>query len=135
MTDKDIEADIQRIRNELQDQGNMMKVMLYSQATEFAAGIVQKLVSDQVLLEIYRRVNGVRTREQILGEIVGLDLKGGKRAATYQKFIQLVELGVIQPVALVGNSGVFQKTAVDEGLRIEKHVDYVKAVKGLPKLQ
>jgi len=113
----------------------MMKVMLYSQATEFAAGIVQKLVSDQVLLEIYRRVNGVRTREQILGEIVGLDLKGGKRAATYQKFIQLVELGVIQPVALVGNSGVFQKTAVDEGLRIEKHVDYVKAVKGLPKLQ
>jgi hypothetical protein len=112
----------------------MMKVMLYSQATEFAASIVQKLVSDQVLLEIYRRIDSVRTRDQIVTDVIALKLNGGGRSAVFRKFTHLIDLGIIQPAALVGVSGVFQKSAVDEGLRIEKNPEYLRAVKGLAKL-
>lgn len=125
----DIAADVRELRREVLEHGNMLGLMMYSQATAFADKVIEELASDSVLLEVFLRIDGVSTKDAVCKAVVALRLPNGARSSVYSRFQKLQNLGLIEPVAAVGSSAVFRKSTIANNLRIEHDPRYVKALK------
>ena len=124
---KDLEVDIQQIKHELFDQGNMLKTLLYSQAQHVADGVVDDLVADEVLLQLYQLVDAAHTRQQIVTEVIALHMRNGARASLYSKLTKLKDLGIVEETS----EGYLRRTTVDDSLRISRHPQLIAAARKL----
>ena len=128
-SETDMAKDLRQIKHDVRVQGNMMKLMLFSQATVFAESVVTQLESDEVLFELFISVDGATSKDELTKKVIALGLKNGGRSSVYSKFAHLEDLALIEPVAGGLRGAVYAKTAISESLRIEMNPAIQRLIK------
>jgi hypothetical protein len=126
---KEIAADLRQLKHEVQSHGNMLGLMMYSQSTAFADRVIADLLDDPVLLEIFARVDGIVTKDDLAKSVVAMAMKNGGRSSVYARFQKLQNLGIVELATPSGTTAVYKKSTVAANLRIEHDPALAKALK------
>lgn len=126
---KEIAADLRQLKHEVQSHGNMLGLMMYSQSTAFTERVITELIDDPVLLEIFARVDGIATKDDLAKAVIAMSMKNGGRSSVYARFQKLQNFGIVELATPTGTTAIYKKSAVAANLRIEQDPALARALK------
>lgn len=113
-------GEVGAIRDEIEEQGAMINALVRANSKELKETLLASFAADEALLEIYRRIDGIRTQKQIVAGVRALDLKGASQAGVSRRIETLLGEGLIARVGRSKDGVVYKKSRLDAALGISR---------------
>lgn len=113
-------SEVGAIRDEIEEQGAMINALVRANSKELKQALLDSFATDEALLEIYRRIDGIRTQKQIVDELKASKLKGASQAGVSRRIETLHGEGLIARVGRSKDGVVYKKSRLDAALGISR---------------
>jgi hypothetical protein len=119
----DLLAEVKRLRQEQEDQGEMIQALLRHSRREVRAQILAELAEDPVGAEILLLVDGVRSQGDILAELQRREISGSSPMTVSRRFRRLSEeLQLITHSHTTASGNMYRRTIFEKALGIAREL-------------
>jgi hypothetical protein len=117
----DLFAEVALLRDEVEEQGDMIDTLVRMSARELKAEILKEMKQDPILAEIFLLVDGARSQGEILKILQERNSKGVSSATISRKLERLQkDLHLIHFVRRVQAGNVYRRGRLDQVLGISR---------------
>jgi hypothetical protein len=123
----DLFAEVALLRDEVEDQGEMIDSLVRASGKELKAEILNAMKEDPALAQIFLLVDGRRTQGEIVKVLTDRKVKGASAAGVSLRMQRLhKDLYLVHLVRRVAGGNVYRRSRLDQALGISRAVSSKK---------